>query len=98
MPGIDRLRRTSGNGGANTDDTGSEAPGDQPRERATKRQRNADPANDAAGKDNGEQVTLNFWSWSGKFQTDFTKIVISEFEKMHPNIKVKYMTDQGGNG
>lgn len=53
--------------------------------------------NSDAGKDSGEKVTLDFWSWSGKFQTDFTKIVISEFEKLHPNIKVKYITDQGGN-
>ena len=52
--------------------------------------------NSDAGKGDGEQVTLNLWSWSGKFQTDFTKIVLSEFEKLHPNIKIKYVPDQGG--
>ncbi|MBW7452746.1 ABC transporter substrate-binding protein [Paenibacillus sepulcri] len=60
---------------------------------------NGDDANSGAdngnSKDNGKQVTLDFWSWGGKFQQDYTKIVISEFEKSHPNIKVKYITEQG---
>ncbi|MFC5647918.1 ABC transporter substrate-binding protein [Paenibacillus solisilvae] len=59
--------------------------------------KDAGAVNSDAGKDSGEKVTLEFWGWQGKFQQDFTKIVISEFEKLHPNIKVKYIPDQGGN-
>ncbi|MFC4811378.1 ABC transporter substrate-binding protein [Paenibacillus sp. GCM10023250] len=53
-------------------------------------------ADNGAGKSTGEQVTLTLWGWSGTFQTDFTKLVLSEFEKQHPNIKIKYVPDQGG--
>lgn len=59
--------------------------------------KNADAAGGDAAAGSGEKITLTLWGWSGKFQTDFTKIVIGEFEKEHPNIKVKYMPDQGGN-
>lgn len=52
-------------------------------------------ADTASSFEDAEKVTLDFWSWGGQFEKDFTKIVIQEFEKTHPLIKVKYMADQG---
>ncbi|MBP3962803.1 ABC transporter substrate-binding protein [Paenibacillus lignilyticus] len=56
---------------------------------------NTESPDNTASQDSGEKVTLDFWGWGGKFQTDYTKIVLSEFEKQHPNIKVKYIAEQG---
>ncbi|MEK5639326.1 hypothetical protein BK138_21055 [Paenibacillus rhizosphaerae] len=63
---------------------------------STNQQTDTAKKNTDTGKGSGEKVTLELWGWGGKFQTDYTKIVISEFEKEHPNIKVKYIIDQGG--
>ncbi|WP_199613983.1 ABC transporter substrate-binding protein [Paenibacillus alkalitolerans] len=49
----------------------------------------------AEGNTDGEggsnsQVTIDFWfPWGGDFQKEFKANVIDEFEKKHPNIKVK---------
>lgn len=49
-------------------------------------------------EDNGEpdgtapadQVTIDFWfPWGGDYQKEFKQYVVDEFEKKHPNIKVK---------
>ncbi|WP_051251333.1 ABC transporter substrate-binding protein [Paenibacillus harenae] len=38
----------------------------------------------------GEQVTIDFWfPWGGDYQKEFKQYVVDEFEKKHPNIKVK---------
>ncbi len=89
----------NGGGNSNTADTDNAAKTNNAAstDNAAADTKDANAANNDAGKDSGEKVTLDFWSWSGKFQTDFTKIVISEFEKLHPNIKIKYIPDQGGN-
>jgi len=43
-----------------------------------------------SGGGSSETVTIDFWfPWAGDFQKDFKKYVVDEFEKKHPNIKVK---------
>lgn len=38
----------------------------------------------------GDQVTIDFWfPWGGDYQKEFKQYVVDEFEKKHPNIKVK---------
>ncbi len=55
---------------------------------------NDEPGDADAGK-SGEAVTIDFWVWGGDFQKQYKKVVIDEFEKKHPNIKVKIMNDEG---
>ncbi|WP_274362131.1 ABC transporter substrate-binding protein [Paenibacillus thermotolerans] len=56
----------------------------------------AENKNSGESKGSGEKVTLTIWYWGGKTKTDFETIMIPAFEEKHPNIKVKYMQDEGG--
>lgn len=53
-------------------------------------------AGNDGGADGGAVTTVDFWvNWGGDFKKDYQKYVIDEFEKSHPNIKVKMTYVEG---
>ncbi|WP_274653597.1 ABC transporter substrate-binding protein [Paenibacillus humicola] len=50
----------------------------------------------SSGKSGEQTTTVDFWvNWGGDFKNDYQKYVIDEFEKTHPNIKVKMTYVEG---
>ncbi|UVI29465.1 ABC transporter substrate-binding protein [Paenibacillus spongiae] len=89
------LTGCGGTNGSNGGTNGSNEPANTNQGAANKTNDTSEKSTDT-DKSSGEKVTIELWGWGGTFQTKYAEIVLKEFEKEHPNIKVKYTVDQGG--